>query len=135
MSSSRCFTGRARYLLAFLIAVGLAFVLSGPVLARTSPSKGQYHIGDSVVSRACSEAVSPCRNADGATSRRSAYFRADLIAERQLDLRSEGAQKQYHAAESGSGKRELMLQIGFGLGLLYLAFLTAWFWATRRRRH
>ena len=121
-------------MLAFLIALGVGLVLPPPVLARTDPSRGQYQIRASVVSRACFPAVSPCRNRLEYQGSQAPYLGANLLVKRQLDPRSEAQQTQYHEPQSRSEKRELMLQIGFGLALLYAAFLTVWFWATRRRR-
>jgi hypothetical protein len=42
-------------------------------------------------------------------------------------------ERQYQTAAPEDRRREAMLEIGALLGLLYLAFLACWFWATRLR--
>jgi hypothetical protein len=42
--------------------------------------------------------------------------------------------RQYHLPVAEYQRQKLMLEIGAVLGLLYVAFLATWIWATRFRR-
>lgn len=45
-----------------------------------------------------------------------------------------GENRQYHLPVAEYQRQKLMLEIGALLGLLYVAFLATWIWATRIRR-
>jgi hypothetical protein len=101
---------------------------------RVQTCSGSSYASD--VSRACGPSAVDSSVTEAAAVRASTHI--DAAGERALAGAGSGSTQLTAAAAgeeiSGDGQaRRLMLQIGGGLGLVYVAFLILWFWATRFR--
>jgi hypothetical protein len=82
------------------------------------------------VSRENTPAISP--QIAGSIARWN-WFRISLRDARKRAVNSAG-ERQYQLADAKIQRQGAMLELGALLGLVYVAFLVCWFWATRLRR-
>jgi hypothetical protein len=104
-------------------------------LASIAPIPPQYHPGQVSVSDRANQAVSRWILSDiarRAHTESNVYFelnrRLDLSSDRQLQIAAEQYQQ-----DPDERKRRLMAVVGVAFAGAYVAFLAAWFWATRLR--
>ena len=117
----------------FLIAVTVIVSMIWPSSALVAGYDGQYHLARPAVSEAPFTPVSRRVNGPGLAVVISTYShhkaRLGTASNRPQSTRI----PQYHDPDESDSRRARVLGIGLSLGLVYVAFLVVWLWATRWR--